>query len=117
MRTPAICLTAALALALGACASTLPAPEVTGADVTADSSAAWALLDLDHDGILSMDELETQHAVALLQDLGQADSDNDDAISHTEFDAWWPRMTRTPASATMAALNASAAVTGAERLD
>jgi hypothetical protein len=52
-----------------------------------------------------------------LQDLGTADGDGDGAISHTEFDAWWPRMTRTPASSTMQALNASAAVTGAERLD
>jgi hypothetical protein len=117
MRLPATCLTAALALALGACATTPPPTEVTGSEVTADSHAAWALLDLDHDGALSVEELESQHAVALLQDLGTADGDGDGAISHTEFDAWWPRMTRTPASSTMQALNASAAVTGAERLD
>lgn len=117
MRLPATCLTAALALALGACATTRPPTEVTGSEVTADSHAAWALLDLDHDGALPIDELETQHAVALLQDMGTADGDGDGAISQAEFDAWWPRMTRTPAPDTMAALNASAAVTGAERLD
>jgi hypothetical protein len=58
-----------------------------------DSAAAWALLDSDSDGALSVDELEQQQAMGLLQDLPNADANGDRRISREEWDAWWPRMT------------------------
>jgi hypothetical protein len=58
-----------------------------------DSSAAWALLDSDSDGTLSIDELEQQQTMGLLQDLPNADANGDRRISREEWDAWWPRMT------------------------
>lgn len=58
-----------------------------------DSSAAWASLDLDSDGSLSLDELDRQAAMGLLQDFPNADIDHDQRVSKSEWDAWWPRMT------------------------
>jgi hypothetical protein len=58
-----------------------------------DSAAAWALLDSDSDGTLSVDELEQQQAMGLLQDLPNADTNGDRLVSREEWDAWWPRMT------------------------
>lgn len=58
-----------------------------------DSSAAWALLDANNDGVLTVDELDQQQAMGLLQDFANADSDRDRRISRAEWDAWWPRMT------------------------
>ncbi len=58
-----------------------------------DSTAAWALLDADNDGSLSIDELDQQQAMGLLQDLRYADTDGDHRISKAEWDVWWPRMT------------------------
>jgi hypothetical protein len=58
-----------------------------------DSSAAWALLDADNDGVLSVDELDQQQAMGLLQDFPNADTDRDRRISRAEWDLWWPRMT------------------------
>ena len=58
-----------------------------------DSSAAWALLDADNDGSLTVDELDQQQAMGLLQDFSNADTNADQRISKAEWDAWWPRMT------------------------
>jgi hypothetical protein len=58
-----------------------------------DSSAAWALLDADNDGALTVDELDQQQAMGLLQDFPNADTDRDRRVSRAEWDAWWPRMT------------------------
>jgi len=88
-------LVAAAAAALSSCATvhrdygvrTLPA------DFPIESEAAWAALDLDHDGALSRDELEQQRAMGLLQDLPNADTDADGRVSRQEWDAWWPKMT------------------------
>jgi hypothetical protein len=58
-----------------------------------DSTAAWTLLDADNDGVLSVDELDQQQAMGLLQDFPNVDSDHDHRISRAEWDVWWPRMT------------------------
>ncbi|HEU4665740.1 MAG TPA: EF-hand domain-containing protein [Dokdonella sp.] len=93
------------AAALGACSTA--ATHVADGGSHASSDAAWAHMDADGDGTLSIDELERQHAVALQEDLPNADADRDGRVSHAEFDAWWPRMTRAPEPASMARLNAS----------
>ena len=58
-----------------------------------ESAAAWAALDIDNDGVLSLDELEQERAMGLLQDFPNADTDQDHRVSKREWDAWWPRMT------------------------
>jgi hypothetical protein len=58
-----------------------------------DASAAWATIDLNNDGSLSLDELEQQRAMGLLQDLPNADTNHDGQVTRQEWDAWWPRMT------------------------
>lgn len=58
-----------------------------------DSTAAWALLDADNDGSLTVDELDQQQAMGLLQDFPNADANADRHISKEEWDVWWPRMT------------------------
>jgi hypothetical protein len=58
-----------------------------------DSTAAWALLDADNDGALTVTELDQQQAMGLLQDFPNADTDHDRRISKAEWDVWWPRMT------------------------
>lgn len=58
-----------------------------------DSAAAWALLDADNDGSLTVTELDQQQAMGLLQDFPNADTDRDRRISKAEWDVWWPRMT------------------------
>jgi len=58
-----------------------------------DSSAAWALLDPDNDGSLTLAEVQDQRAVGVLQDLPNADADHDGRVSKAEWDMWWPRMT------------------------
>jgi hypothetical protein len=58
-----------------------------------DSTAAWALLDADNDGSLTVSELDQQQAMGLLQDFPNADADHDQRISKAEWDLWWPRMT------------------------
>jgi Ca2+-binding EF-hand superfamily protein len=101
---------AVLALALGACATTsYESRRSTSSGDGSNSDAAWTALDTDKDGYLSIDELEQQHAVGLLQDLYVADSDHDGKVSRTEWNAWWPLMTKTQPSENMAQLNASSA--------
>jgi hypothetical protein len=98
----------ALTCLLGACATDVTRiPEDMGAHSSSDG--AWQRLDTDGDGALSLEELETQHGVALQEDLWRADSSRDGSISRQEFDAWWPRMTRVPTPASMARLNESSA--------
>lgn len=79
--------------------------QVPAGEDRAGSDAAWSALDQDHDGVLTPRELAAQHAVALLQGLPVADADRSGSVSRSEWDAWWPRMTRTPPSPTMQALN------------
>lgn len=107
---PSLVLAACVVAATGC--STAPRQAPTAADVPtadADSDAAWATLDPDQDGFLTTGELEAQHGMALLRDLWRADTDNDGRVSRQEWNQWWPRMSRTPPSPTMQALNASAA--------
>ena len=68
-----------------------PAARVSGEGQ--DSTAAWTALDPVNDGSLSVDELEQQRAMGLMQDWANVDTDGDGRISRTEWDAWWPRMT------------------------
>lgn len=83
---------AAAAVVLTSCA-TVPTPPVRISGESFDSSAAWATIDLNNDGSLSLDELEQQRAMGLLQDYSNADTNHDGLVSKTEWDAWWPRMT------------------------
>ena len=85
----AISISAAL---LAACA-TMHEGDTRSSGAELDSSAAWATLDPDNDGRLTLDELEQQRAMGLLQDLPNADTDHDGRVSKAEWDAWWPRMT------------------------
>jgi hypothetical protein len=78
------------ALALMSCTTHVTSVRSSG---EGDSSAAWALLDSDNDGSLSVDELDQQQAMGLLQDFPNADADHDRRISRAEWDMWWPRMT------------------------
>lgn len=77
---------------LGACA-TVPQGSVRSSGEGVDSTAAWTSLDQDNDGVLSLDELEQERAMGLLQDFPNADTDHDHRVSKAEWDAWWPRMT------------------------
>ncbi len=105
-----------LLLALAACATHAPrTSHVDAAAKPAGSDAAWALLDTNQDGVLSRDELEREHAVALLRDFGTADGNHDGRVSREEWSVWWPRITKTPPSPSMAALNASSAPTNGIR--
>mgnify|MGYP001602421447 FL=1 len=107
MPVPTRILAAGLAAALAGCAAS-PARDtvaVAPGDHVA-SDAAWAALDGDHDGGLSPHELAEQHALMLLQDFAAADAGRDGTVSRAEWDAWWPRLVRTPPSPTMQVLNA-----------
>jgi hypothetical protein len=91
-----LCLAASVAL-LSSCATTpseyhMVATRSMPADIV-DSNAAWALLDPDNDGSLTLAEIGDQRAIGLLQDLPNADSNQDGLVSKAEWDAWWPRMT------------------------
>jgi len=83
---------AAAAVVLTSCATITP-PPVRVSGESFDSGAAWATIDLNSDGSLSLDELEQQRAMGLLQDFPNADTDHDAHVSKAEWDAWWPRMT------------------------
>jgi len=75
----------------------------------ARSDAAWAALDTNKDGGLSMDEIEAQHMVGLQQDLAVADANRDGNISRAEWNAWWPRMTKSDPPPSLAGYVASSA--------
>ena len=92
MKTVPMLALAAAAMSLAACA-TVNEGSVRISAENMDSTAAWAALDTNNDGSLSVDELEQQRAMGLLQDHAAADGNHDGVISKAEFDAWWPRMT------------------------
>jgi hypothetical protein len=62
-------------------------------DMSINSDAAWAAIDLNADGSLSLGELEDQAAMGLLQDFDNADTNGDKNVSREEWNVWWPRMT------------------------
>jgi len=87
---------AATTVLLASCATTSTQYHAVGPRMPSeviDSSAAWATLDLDNDGTLTLDEIEQARAIGLLQDLANADADHDGNVARAEWDAWWPRMT------------------------
>jgi hypothetical protein len=103
---------AVVALTLALCACTTQPPRLqsevaSGNDARSD--AAWARFDTNRDGYLSLDELEQQHAVALQEDLPNADTSRDGRVSRAEWNAWWPSMTKVDEPPSLAALNASSA--------
>ena len=108
MKSVSMAVIVATAAALGACATQrTPVSEASAPDDAMRSDAAWIALDTNRDGYLTMDELLAQRATALRQDFRTADLNRDGRISWAEWDHWWPRITRTPAAASMAALNAT----------
>ena len=107
-----ISLLAGLVLSLGACAAgQARVTQAVAIDAPANSDAAWARLDTDHDGYLTVTELEEQHATGLLQDMHAADANGDNRISQREWGNWWPRMTHTKQSQSMERLNRSSIAT------
>ena len=98
---------AMVAAAVALCACAAPTLRVGDGASHAPADAAWVALDTDGDGVLSPGEVEGQHLVALQEDWSNADLDGDGRVSHAEFDAWWPWMTRVPEPGSMARLNAS----------
>lgn len=87
---------AASAALLASCATTESHYHAVGPRMPAeviDSSAAWATLDVNNDGVLTLDEIEQARAIGLMQDLANADSDHNGNVARSEWDAWWPRMT------------------------
>lgn len=75
----------------------------------ARSDAAWAALDANHDGVLAREEIDSQHMVGLQEDIGVADANGDGAVSRAEWNAWWPRMTKSAAPPSLAGYVASSA--------
>jgi hypothetical protein len=87
---------AAAAMLLASCATTTSHYHAVGPRMpneVLDSSAAWATLDLNNDGVLTLDEIDQARAIGLLQDWPNADADHDGRLAKSEWDAWWPRMT------------------------
>jgi|GEM_PF-1441637 hypothetical protein len=101
---------------LAGCASTGPdTRRSTSSGDGSNSDAAWAQLDTNHDGYLSVDELDRQHAVGLLRDMRWADANGDGQVSRAEWNAWWPVMTKTAPSENMAGMVESAGPTNGIR--
>lgn len=97
----------ASAFAVGACSRQAVRIEPVADDARSD--AAWAVLDTNHDGVLSMGEIEAQHMVGLQEDLPVADANGDGNISRAEWNAWWPRMTKSEPPPSLAGYVASSA--------
>lgn len=94
--------TTAIALILSGCASaphSTPQEPVAVLDIPSD--AAWASLDPDANGFLTVSGLQARRAMALLQDFDAVDRNGDGRISRSEWDAWWPLLSHTPPSPTM----------------
>lgn len=98
---------ASASFAMGACTHHVVKTEPVADDTRSD--AAWAALDANRDGVLSMDEIEAQHMVGLQQDLAVADANGDGSVSRAEWNAWWPRMTKSAAPPSLAGYVASSA--------
>jgi hypothetical protein len=100
------------AAALGGCTALHEhaVTQATSPSSDVGTEAAWNALDSNHDGVLSMDELVAQHAMGLIQDMPNVDRNDDGHVSRAEWNNWWPRMTRTTPSPTMARLNAEGPV-------
>lgn len=108
MHTVPIVVVALLAAATCGCATQRAGVAAQSAPADATTlDPAWAALDSNHSGFLTVDELHAQRATALLQDFTHADTDHDGRISWSEWNAWWPRITHTPPSPSMASLNAT----------
>ena len=87
---------AAAAVLISSCATTSDKYHMVATRMPSevmDSSAAWATLDPDNDGFLTLDEIDQQRAIGILQDLRNADTDHDGRVTKAEWDTWWPRMT------------------------
>lgn len=95
------------ALAVGACSHQSVKLDPVADDARSD--AAWATLDTNHDGVLSVDEIEAQHMVGLQEDLAVADANGDGNVSRAEWNAWWPRMTKSEPPPSLAGYVASSA--------
>lgn len=106
----------AFCLMASACATTHAAVEQSSSS-DASSDASWAQFDTDQNGFLSREELEAQHAVALLRDLHVADRDHDGRVSRREWNAWWPVLTKAPPAPSLSELNGSSAPTNGVRID
>ncbi|HEY0180568.1 MAG TPA: EF-hand domain-containing protein [Dokdonella sp.] len=110
MKTAArFCIAAGIALVAGCASANYETLRSTSSGDGSNSDAAWHVLDSNGDGYLTVDELEQQHEIGLLQEIYVADTDHDDRVSRAEWNAWWPLMSKTEPSENMAALNASAA--------
>lgn len=97
----------ASALAVGACSHQSVKLDPVADDARSD--AAWAALDANNDGVLSTDEIEAQHMVGLQEDLAVADANGDGNVSRAEWNAWWPRMTKSEPPPSLAGYVASSA--------
>lgn len=107
-RLPLAALIVCASFTIGACTHQVVKSESFAAD-EARSDAAWALLDANHDGVLSMNEIEAQHMVGLQQDFAAADANSDSSVSRAEWNAWWPRMTKSDPPPILAGYVASSA--------
>lgn len=111
---------AIIALAFGllgsGCATTHAiVPQLSSSEASSDAS--WAQFDTNQDGFLSRNELEAQHAVALLRDMHMADRNRDAQVSRQEWDAWWTVLTKSAPPASLSELNRSSAPTNGVRID
>jgi hypothetical protein len=109
-------LVAGLVLGLCGCATSMAPRQTSASSDGSNSDASWAQFDSDNDGYLSLDELEHQHAVGLLRDFSNADTNKDGKVSRAEWNAWWPLMTRSEPSRSLEAMNASSAPTNGLRI-
>lgn len=108
MRIAPLLAVALLAATAGGCATQRPlVAEPTAPADAATTDPAWAALDTDHNGYLTASELHAQRATVLSQDFSNADTNHDGRISWNEWNIWWPSMTHTPPSPSMASLNAT----------
>ncbi|MBN8728684.1 MAG: hypothetical protein J0H15_13415 [Xanthomonadales bacterium] len=94
-----------LALASAGCASHRSKPLAEAPPTHAERDASFAWLDVDGNGRLSTDDLEVRHAVALMQDFDNADTNGDGQVSRAEWDAWWPSLDIAAPAPSMASLN------------
>lgn len=107
-RLPFAAIVALASIATGACTHQAVRSGPAVADDTR-SEAAWAALDSNHDGMLSRGEIEAQHLVGLQEDMPIADANGDGVVSRAEWNAWWPRMTKSEPPPSLAGYVATSA--------